>query len=283
MYMSSQLAEALERSEIEYMTDRMIAIQEREGNPMGVELHRLGTSTLLYSKAMPWPQFNTIKGFSDADLPQLDEMLDLYRERGRKATIELVPGRAGKETMQALLEKDCRPVGYHASFYRGLQSEAASVKRLEGAERGAMARENDPSHRIDIRPLQPDEIDIYARIHCLGTGLPLSGAVEVAHNNRVLLGREGWSFYLASLEGEAAGVSVMYTKGNAASLTFAAVLPEVRGRGIQQALIQRRLRDAEMQGAVLAVSQAAFASTSHRNMERCGMRLGYTRATWMMS
>ncbi|WP_245585849.1 GNAT family N-acetyltransferase [Paenibacillus pinihumi] len=90
-----------------------------------------------------------------------------------------------------------------------------------------------------------------------------------------------WSFCIAYVNGKTpAGAAVMYMNKGTASLTFAAVLPEYRGRGIHQALIRRRLDQASRSGCTLAVGQAAYVSASARNMERSGMKLGYTRATW---
>ncbi|MNJ58778.1 hypothetical protein D3C77_544310 [compost metagenome] len=43
--------ELIEKSELNYMLDRMKTIQERPGNPEGVE-------------TMPWPAFNTVKGIN---------------------------------------------------------------------------------------------------------------------------------------------------------------------------------------------------------------------------
>jgi len=46
-------------------------------------------------------------------------------------------------------------------------------------------------------------------------------------------------------------------------------------------LLARRWRDARDAGAELVCGQAAYLSTSHRNMERAGLRLLHTQAIWM--
>jgi hypothetical protein len=69
----------------------------------------------------------------------------------------------------------------------------------------------------------------------------------------------------------------MYRKNGIASFTLAATLPQFRSRGLQLALIKRRLFEAAVSDCRLAVSQAAYLSASHRNMERAGMRIGYNR------
>jgi len=46
-------------------------------------------------------------------------------------------------------------------------------------------------------------------------------------------------------------------------------------------LLARRWRDARDAGEELVCGQAAYLSTSHRNMERAGLRLLHTQAIWM--
>ncbi|MEK8132763.1 GNAT family N-acetyltransferase [Paenibacillus filicis] len=257
----------VEKSEIDYMTDRMSAIREREGNPEGVELRKFGEATAFYSRTMAWPSFNTVKGLRDAELPFLEEIVSFFRERERKPQIELVPSQCGQPLLARLHELGWRQTGFHTSLYADPQAERPSPQFHS-------------SSLVEIRELKEEESDLYAAIHCRGTGLPEEGIPYVAANNRVLMKRPGWTFYLASYEGVPAGVGVMYTQDLTASFTFAATLPAYRNQGVHAALLQRRLEQAASQGCTLAVAQAAFLSVSHRNMERMGMRTAYTRAIW---
>jgi len=135
--------------------------------------------------------------------------------------------------------------------------------------------------KLEIRALSEDEFELYATLHCRGTGLPDAGIPPVAANNRVLYGRPGWKFYLALWEGQPAAVGVAHIRKEAASLTFAATLPEYRNKGIQTALLHRRIEEAKEAGCELAVGQCAYLSASHRNMARVGMEIGYVRASWI--
>lgn len=63
---SEQLIQDMEHAELRYMVDRMLAIQEREHNPEGIEIQRFGQAVALYSQTMPWPSFNTVKGIAIA-------------------------------------------------------------------------------------------------------------------------------------------------------------------------------------------------------------------------
>jgi GNAT superfamily N-acetyltransferase len=267
--LSKELAEMMEQSEIDYMVDRMVAIQERQGNPMGIEIMKFGEATALYSKAMPWPQFNTVKGFGINELPFLDKIIDFYQSKGSKLQFEITPTQANKELLKTLHERSFYQSGFHATLY----GRPAPVNALQDAGTCQTS--------ISIRELKEDEMNLYAEIHCLGTGLPVTGKGHVADNNIVLFNRKGWKFFIGFVDDIPAGVGVMYMKDGLASLTFATTLHEYRNKGVQKALLERRISEACSNHCTVVISQAQYVSTSFRNMERAGMKLGYTRATWV--
>lgn len=261
---SRQLILDIEQSEIQYMTDRMTAIQNRPGNPEGMKIERFGQATCFYSRTMPWASFNTVKGLTSEDVEHVDPIVDFFRKRGRKAQFEIVPSGADPNLLLCLAERGYYQSGFHTSL-------VAEPARASGHAAA------DP---IRIEELREDEFELYATIHCRGTGLPDSGIPHVAANNRVLFNRPGWRFYIAYAGESPAAAGVMYMKDGIASFTFAAALPEFRNQGLQQALLGRRMEEAKRHGCRLAVGQCAFLSQSHRNMERVGMKIGYVRTTW---
>ncbi|WP_338551429.1 GNAT family N-acetyltransferase [Paenibacillus sp. KS-LC4] len=262
-----ELVEHVENSELVYMLDRMKAIQEREHNPMGIALQRFGPAVAIASREMPWPQFNTVKGFGRASAAQLDEVLNWYKEQGGSPQFEIVPSRIDGDTLLALAQKGYYQSGFHASLAGNIAQQAGMT--LEEGQTG-----------IVVRRLGEHEVDLYAELHALGSGLPIAGKNHIADNNRMLFNREGWQFYAAEIDRIAVGVGVMHIHEHIASLTFAATLPEYRKRGVQAALIAARLLAAAQAGCTLMVGQASYCSSSQRNMERAGMSLCYTRSTW---
>lgn len=270
---SLALVRDIEASEIEFMTDRMLAIQGRPGNPEGVEIARFGNAVGFYSKTMPWPAFNTVKGLSEADADEIDSIVAFYGERGRAVQFEAVPGLASPNLLRKLTEAGFYPSGTHTSMY--MQPERREERQAGSAQDAAAGLGT-----ISIEPLREDQMELYASIHCRATGLPEAGIPPVAANNRVLYGRPGWQFYLAYAAGVAAAAGVLFTQGDKASFTFAAVLPEYRNRGLHRLLLAARIDEAHRRGCGIAVSQCAYLSQSHRNMERAGMKLGYVRTTW---
>jgi len=253
-------------AETAYMADRMQAIAERRDNPEGIVIARFGGATCLYSRTMPWGGFNAVKGISDADIDQLDAILDHYQALDRKPQFEIVPSLASQGLLSKLAERGFYQSGFHASTVIGAEE---------------CRNEADPAEpSIRIEAIGSEDFERYAAIHCRATGLPDDGIPHVAANNRVLSGRAGWTHYIAYVEDSPAAVGVMYRKASVASLTFAATLPEYRNRGLQSQLLLRRIRDAGRAGCRFVVGQCAFLSGSHRNMERVGMRLAYVRTNW---
>lgn len=264
---SEELINEIEQSEINYMWDRMLAIQQKSGNPEAVELQRIGEAACYFSAGMPWPTFNTIKGCRSADIDRIDDMMKFFTNQGGRPQFEIVPGMVDAPFLKRLSERGMYPSGHHTSMYIGTEPDAYTEDRLD-------------DQRIRVAELQEDDFEIYATIHCKGTGLPDSGIPHVAMNNRILYHRPGWKFYVAYVDQQPAAAGVMHMHNRIASFTFAATLPEYRRLGLQSRLLKHRIAEAAKHGCRLAVSQCAFLSPSHRNMERVGMKMGYVRTTW---
>lgn len=81
--------------------------------------------------------------------------------------------------------------------------------------------------------------------------------------------------YLALVAGEPAGAAATVIHNGVAYFGGAAVLPDYRNRGVQAALIARRLTDAKAIADMVTLD-AQPGSSSHRNAERMGFRVAYT-------
>jgi GNAT superfamily N-acetyltransferase len=83
----------------------------------------------------------------------------------------------------------------------------------------------------------------------------------------------------AFAEGKMVGVAggLIVPEHRMAGFFGAATLPEFRGRGIQTAFMQERLRLAQQAGCTLAVTLTLPGTTSQRNVERAGFRTAYTK------
>ncbi|MGH8122950.1 MAG: GNAT family N-acetyltransferase, partial [Rudaea sp.] len=95
------------------------------------------------------------------------------------------------------------------------------------------------------------------------------------------LGQSGWTLYLARRSGTPAGGAILYIDGRTGYCADSAVDPSQRGHGIHRSLLSRRSADAAAAGADLLCAQAAYLSTSQRNMARAGLGLLCTKSIWM--
>ena len=88
--------------------------------------------------------------------------------------------------------------------------------------------------------------------------------------------------FLAFLDGEPAGGGGLQIHDGVAQMGGAGTLPEYRHRGVQNALFHARLEFALGAGCDLADTMAQPGTTSHRNAERRGFRVLYTRSKFAL-
>lgn len=89
----------------------------------------------------------------------------------------------------------------------------------------------------------------------------------------------GATSFLARIEGKVVGGAGgrIIPEAGIGALFGTATLPDYRGRGVQTALIARRLHEAALHGCEYAVVSTVPGSGSQRNMERRGFRVAYTK------
>ncbi|MEH7381034.1 GNAT family N-acetyltransferase [Bacillus sp. JJ1533] len=263
---TKKLAQTLETSEIEMLNSRLSTIQAIEGNPMDVEIEQFGNATAFLVKNIPGPSFNTVKGLSDGDEDYIEQIIHFYKQKDIPVRFELTPGHVSSEFLTYLSNKGFYQYDFHTTLYSELDS----------------LSETDYPSKISIRDFQRDEFDLFAEIYTKGFGMRAFLKDGVSINNQILYDHENWSFYLASFDGKPAGSGVLFTGNGIGTLASATTLPEYRNQGIQTALIKQRFQKALEQECGLIVGQARFGSVSQNNMERAGMRIGYTKAIWIM-
>jgi GNAT superfamily N-acetyltransferase len=164
--------------------------------------------------------------------------------------------------------------------------------RLRGFE-NVLARRLDDLDAADLSPgitieLVPDDdldewfriaVDAFASMD--GTGSVADEPLPREELERALadvLGAQGMARYLARVGGVAAGQAALNIEDNIAQLAGSGTAPPFRGRGVQKALVQRRLHDARDAGCDFAVVVTAPGSRSQDNMMRRGFELLYARA-----
>ena len=88
----------------------------------------------------------------------------------------------------------------------------------------------------------------------------------------------GFSRYVARVDGALAGGAGLRVSDGIAQFCGASTLPAFRRRGVQSALLRRRLTDARDAGCDVAIVTTQPGSKSNRNAQRQGFALLYPRA-----
>jgi ribosomal protein S18 acetylase RimI-like enzyme len=190
-----------------------------------------------------------------------DEIEAFFRGHGSPVVVDLCPFADGA-FVEMLGERGYRIAAFETVLFRELEGEAAAPELPAGCT---------------LELPRAERAAEWGRVLGLGFadgGEPFPFAVDLA---RVRAGLEHSVMLLAVVGGVAAGGAAISIMNGTAHFSGAAVLPEFRGRGIQRALTAERLRIAHERGCRLAKLDVYAGTVSHRNAERAGFRVAYTR------
>jgi GNAT superfamily N-acetyltransferase len=206
------------------------------------------------------------------DLMSLADVEREWRDRGEAVRIELsilADATAGPRLSER---------GYHLhGFENVLGCPLESTSPPDSAPDVVIQAVNDDDARVWT------DIGVTAFLHPDGTGSVADDALSRDQLERELLdfaAVPGLQRYLARIDGEAVGEAAFRLDRDSglAQLAGAGTLPAFRGRGVQTALLQRRLADARAAGCDLAVVTTAPGTRSQENVMRRGFVLLYSRA-----
>ncbi len=232
-----------------------------DDNPTGVELRQAGSATAFLAAGLP--VFNAIAGLRAGEHPHVAPLAAWYREHGIAPRFELAAGEADAPMVAALLAAGLVPAGQHAALIADPEPDRRADETLECVADAA---------GMEAFP------EAYVRARARAIPGPMRD--EFKSNVRPWLHERGWRLYLARADGQPAAYGILFLADGIAYLADAATDPEFRGRGLHAALLGRRLRDAARAGAAFITAGAEFLSTSHRNMDRAGLRLLFLRTIW---
>ncbi|MFO7445202.1 MAG: GNAT family N-acetyltransferase [Ignavibacteriaceae bacterium] len=147
-------------------------------------------------------------------------------------------------------------------------------------------RYNSPSHKFNtgflIKEIDKPEADIFAKILLHNFGWP-----DVLHPWIAgTVGRNHWKHYIAYDGSIPVATAMLFVKGNYAWLGFGSTLPEYRGKGIQSALLAKRIEDCRELGVKELILETAddkpgIHSVSKRNAVRAGFEITYIRPNFL--
>jgi GNAT superfamily N-acetyltransferase len=192
----------------------------------------------------------------------LDAAERVFFERGTSAKIGVCP-LADVSLLEGLAARGYRPVGFEDVLYRELDGS----ETFPGPPEGIVLSLTESAEEVEVGG------DILAR----GFMAPDEPSPEMREMFEMSRQVEGLTGLLARVDGEAVGAASLLIRDGMAMLCGAATLPEFRNRGVQTALAHARLARASAAGCGLVQFGALPGSTSHRNAERLGFRVAYSK------
>jgi ribosomal protein S18 acetylase RimI-like enzyme len=259
---SLDLVQRVLSADTAYTISRMRVLEQLPGNPIGIAHWRVD-ETVVALAARFLPSFTRVIGLRRGHERHIEPLISWYREQGLLPTFEMVPG-----MFDASLGRELARLGYFQSAHH-----ACLIGEADPAPSGENA--------IAVECVRtPEAMEQYLDAYVAGWGIAEKDRAQFKANVRPWLDQAGWSLYLARMDGRPAAAATLYLHDGVGYLADATTDPAFRRRGLHRALLRRRIRDANAAGVDFVFSGAEPFSTSHRNMERAGMRVQFIRAKW---
>jgi GNAT superfamily N-acetyltransferase len=193
----------------------------------------------------------------------LDALGEFFNARNAPAAVELCPLVA-----MSLYER------FATRGYRLL--EVSDVLILDNLVQARISSTTPPG--VTIRATTRDETKLWTQIVAQGFAEHFPVTQTILDVMEGFCHRSGpCCFFLAFVDGAPAGGGVVSAHEGVGGLFGASTLPAFRRRGVQVALLNARLAWARDHECDLVASIAQPGSASHRNIERIGFRVAYTR------
>lgn len=140
------------------------------------------------------------------------------------------------------------------------------------------------SASIAVTAAAPDDLAIWQKMLADGNEIADPTARRISDDFAVTMwNTPGTHHHLARTGGETVGCGSIHLVDEMAWMGGMATLPAWRGRGVQAALIDHRLRLARSLGCKFALATAATAGVSARNLTRHGFQLTHTQVVMVRS
>ena len=259
----------LERCSGAFHVRRLELLRDLPGNRCGVQVRRFTRDVVATGAAavphIDWMQH--VMGLAPGDEALVPEIAAWYRELGVQPRFEIAPAAGFDSLSAALAQVGARQTGFIDALW---------------ADAGPPAETTEADVEVRVVDAASDQADVFARVLLGGHEVPSDAGSD--HWAAVALwpGEPDWWCYLAFVDGQAAGAAALAIDDGIGFLASASTLPAARRRGCQQALIDKRVRDASAAGCELILSLATPGSISHHNLERGGLGVAHTEVFWTM-
>ncbi len=258
--LTNELIRRFEVIDALHAQQRMEGIRAQKNNPFGIEIGKFGRAIALKASELPSHFFNHVVGLG---VPEQDLIGDLLQFYGTTPfAIELLPNDINESLADKLTAHGFRHTQFHAGLFGSAESD-------------------DIDDFVEIEKVEnPEQFSDFLDTNFHGYEIPVSIKEQALSNMQHWIEIPNWHLYLARVEDEPAASAILQVGGDLGYLASAATLPGFRKRGLQTALIRRRIAEAEKLGCRLVCSQAQFGSSSFHNLETAGLRLAYLKAIW---
>jgi GNAT superfamily N-acetyltransferase len=195
----------------------------------------------------------------EVSLEEMDRLEGFFRSRGAAVNIEHSP-HAHASVAEHYGKRGYRPIEFSNTLYRPLSRGEAL-----------------PAAPVEVRPINSDEVDLWARTVLHGFAEQIAVTDEMFETLSCFACNPASAYFIAQIGGVPAGGGAVCIHERVGVVNGASTLPQFRGRGVQRALLLARLRYAVEQGCDLAMTNTAPGSGSQRNVERLGFRVAHSR------
>ena len=261
VFLTAADARRMEAAE-EYGAFRYALALNFERPQMGIAWEEFGGGHLVFvARRSPVGRAHGLGFAGEVTLEQIRHVEDFYFLREADAQIDVCPY-AHQSLFEAVNQRGFQVAEFNQTLARWILPTEVFAPRSEG---------------VEVRRLRGDEGSQWSSLLAKVFFEDQAPQFEMfflpwtKDNNALCLG----AFVDGQMIGGAGGLIVPEHK--MAGFFGAGTLPEFRGRGIQLALMQERLRIVQQAGCDLAVTLTMPGTTSQRNVERAGFRTAYTK------
>ncbi len=251
---------------MDYSFSRLDGMRQATGNPLQIEIKQFGKAVAFAIQA--WPDFwygNKVLGIAPSSEAYLDEIIDFFASCNLGFRFEIMPGELNSALASRLHQLGFCQMSFNTAMY-GLPS----------LDQGSW-----PNQQVKVRQVYPDETNRFLDLYQEGFELPpLNGQEREVVLSWLERAKQSVSLCMAFVNNTVVGVGILYIKDGIGLLADAATLPDYRRQGCHAAMLQHRIAYAAENHCELLTSFVEFGSASHRNLERAGLRVAYTKAMW---
>jgi hypothetical protein len=263
LHVNAELIEQIDATEFAYSRDRMSAVRDVFSDTSLVHFTDSKPILALMAPTIPNPYFNRILISAPPAGDQLTATLNAFDEKAAKPLIDVNPGAIDTGTARILSSRGFAQTDFHPLFVRQFAEWKPAPPKLKT--------------RIVSTT---DDLKAFQELYVQGWDISAGFAGTMKSYIEKWASYPGWYLFLASDGEMPISTAVLFVKNRTSYLADATTPAPLRGRGARMSLLAARIEQAKALGCEVLFSRADFGSVSHKNMEKIGIPMSYTRSVW---